>query len=122
MSGPKDLLTPEQYERWLARHRVVEQQRVWRIELENNPIKAVPDEDRGELPQTFSIEEAFWHKLSCECGSCDSKLSRVIKQVRLDMRPIPPAVKSVVSLHPELPSQALPLLQDAVEAFLSSQG
>ena len=121
MAGPKDLLTPEQYDRWYKRHRIVEQARQDRIKLEENPIKALPEEERGELPQTWSIAEAFWHKLGCECGSCSCKLSQQIKQVRMGMRPIPPAVKSVVSHLPSLPDRAQPLLRDAVSAFLSSQ-
>ncbi|QOC56144.1 hypothetical protein SEA_ZHENGYI_52 [Microbacterium phage Zhengyi] len=54
MSGPKDLLTPEQYKHWYARHKQVEKERQWRIRLEKNPIRALPIEERGELPDTSS--------------------------------------------------------------------
>lgn len=122
MAGPKDIMSPEQYERWYARHRQVERQRQWAAKLQANPIEAIPEAERGDLPQTFSLQEAFYHKLSCDCGSCASKLSEEIKKVRLAMRPTPPAVRSRVSPLPELPSQVLPLLQDVVERVLSTEG
>lgn len=121
MAGPKDLLTPEQYERWLTQHRMTEKARVHRLKLEDNPIKALPEEERGELPQTFSISEAYWHPLLCECGSCNSTLSKVIKDTRLNTRPMPSAVRSVMNPLPELSGQALRHLLDVIEAFLSSQ-
>jgi len=119
MAGPKQLLTEEQYKRWYARHRVVEQSRRWRQRAEANPIKALPPSERGEMPLTYSVIEAFWHPLACECGSCEGVIGEAAKKVRMDMRPIPPAVKSVVSRLPELPDPALPLLQDALEEVRS---
>src|SRR6478735_12673188 len=119
MSGKKQELSPEAYERWYARHRVVERERRRRIQREKNPINAVPVEQRGVLRETYSLEEAFWHPLHCECGSCEGRYH--IKQVRLMMKPIPPAVKSVVAHLPELPSQVLRLLQDVEERFLSTE-
>ncbi|QKY80413.1 hypothetical protein SEA_PABST_55 [Microbacterium phage Pabst] len=57
MAGPKDLLTPEQYKHWYARHKMVEKERQWKIKLENNPINALPVHERGELPDTSTILE-----------------------------------------------------------------
>ncbi|QGH78695.1 hypothetical protein SEA_WESAK_54 [Microbacterium phage Wesak] len=54
MAGPKDLLTPEQYKRWYARHKQVEKERQWRERLRNNPINALPLSERGKLPDTSS--------------------------------------------------------------------
>jgi len=119
VSSKKQELSPEAYERWYARHRVKELERRRRIQAEANPIKALPLEERGELRETYSLEEAFWHPLACECGSCEGRYH--IKQVRLLMKPIPPAVKSVVAHLPELPSQVLRLLQDVEERFLSTE-
>jgi hypothetical protein len=120
MPGKKQELDPEAYERWYARHRVVETERRRRIRDEQNPIKALPVEERGVLRETYSLEEAFWHPLHCECGSCDGRYH--IKQVRLMMRPIPPAVKSVTAHLPELPNPVQRLLQDVEERFLSTEG
>jgi len=121
VSGPKDVLTPEQYKRWLERHRVVEKARKWGIINENNPIMALPDGERGELPETFSVEEMFWHPLACECGSCLGPTAKAIKLIRMNMSPIPPAVKSVVSPLPELPRPVLHHLQVVVAEVLSKQ-
>lgn len=121
MAGPKDILSPEKYEHWLKQHRVAENRRIWKIKNEENPIKALPLEERGELPQTFSVLEAFWHPTSCECGGCIGDFAQQVKQIRLDMRPIPPAVKSATSRLPALPSLAQRLLRVAVEEALSSQ-
>ena len=52
MAGPKEYLTEEQYAVWLARHRIVEKARRWRIQLEENPINALDVRERGELPDT----------------------------------------------------------------------
>lgn len=54
MAGPKDLLSPEQYKHWYARHKQVEKERQWRIRLEENPINALPVHMRGALPNTSS--------------------------------------------------------------------
>lgn len=115
MAGPKDYLTPEQYERWYKQHRITEKQRQWRLALEANPIKALPLEERGPVLGTFSMQEAFWHPLACECGSCLGRMAQEMKNLRMSMRPIPPAVKALVSHLPELPHQALLHLQAAVE-------
>ena len=121
MTGKKQELTPEQYQRWLSRHRVSEKARIDRLKLEANPIKAIPEEERV-LPETYSLEEAFWHPVACGCGSCQGPVPKAIKQYRLSLRPIPPAVKSVTSDLPELPDQIRNHLQVVSEQVLSTIG
>ena len=118
MTGPKEVLGPEQYKRWLERHRVVEKARKWKIINEENPINALDESERGELPETYSLVEAFWHPVACECGSCLGIPAYAVKQFRLSLRPIPPAVKSVVSPLPELPRPVLLRLPVVAEEAL----
>jgi hypothetical protein len=103
-----------------ARWRAVEDQRVWRIANEKNPIVKLPVRERV-MPATYSLEEAFWHKLTCDCACCQGFVAKAIKQVRLDMRPVPPAVKGLESRLPRLPDPLLRHLQ-AVEAEALSTG
>ena len=121
MAGIRELRGEEKYQLWLKRHVPVERQRKWRIINEANPIKALDESQRGPLPQTFSLAEMYWHPLACECGSCLGLPARVVKQVRMDTRPIPPAVKSVVSRLPELPDPVALHLRDAVVEALSKR-
>ena len=121
MAGPKDYLTPEQYERWYARHKVVERQRQWKVALEKNPINELPEEERGELPETYSLAEAYWHPIGCECGSCEGPAAEAAKQLRLSERPVPPAIKSVVSRLPPLPDHVRLHLQAVEEAVQSRE-
>lgn len=121
MVGPKELLTPEQYKRWYARHKVVERQRLWKIKNEANPIKALPESQRGPLPETYSLAEMFWHPVACECGSCSCPIAKRIKDYRLSLKPVPPAVKALTSYLPELPSQVQSRLQ-AFEEEVRSTG
>ena len=101
-----------------ARWRAVETQRVWRLANEANPIKAIPMHERV-MPQTYSLEEAYWHKIDCDCGSCQGQVAKAIKQERLRERPVPPAVKGLESRLPQLPDQTLRRLR-AVEAEVRS--
>lgn len=112
---------PDDYARALARWRRQENQRLWKIKNDENPIILI-DEGVRVMPETFSFTEMFFHKLTCECGSCQGPIAKAVKQVRLDMRPVPPAVKSLVTHLPELPRQSLPLLRDAVERVRSKAG
>ena len=121
MAGPKDLLSEEAYDRWLKRHRLIERERQWRIRLENNPVAALPLGSRGPLPETWSAEEAFFHALGCECGSCDGTTSQNLKALRLSIRPIPPAIRSTVTRLPSVPHHLRPLLRVVVEASQSTE-
>ena len=120
MVGPKGYLTPEQYQLWLERHIVVERARKQRLKLEKNPIRAAPVEQR-RMPQTFSIEEAFWHYPECKCGSCDCELARRCKMFRATLKPRHTS-KSLGTRLPELAHPVQARLLAVVEAFLSTQG
>ena len=122
MAGIRELRGEEKYQLWLKRHVPVERQRKWRLINEANPIRALDEHERGPLPQTFSLAEMYWHPLACECGSCAGVVAQAVKQFRMSQRPIPPAVKSVVSRLPELPDQIVPHLRDVAEEALSKLG
>ena len=119
MTGPKQKLSPEQYARWLHMHRIAERKRLDKIKRIDREIRVLPLEERCELEETYSLEEAYWHPLSCECGSCDGRY--YIKEIRLAERPIPPAVKSGATRLPELPYLQLLRLQVAEEAARSTE-
>ena len=110
------------YQRAMRRWRLKENERLWRIKNEKNPIIVIDDEEARVMPQTFSLAEMFYHPHACECGSCLSIPAQAVKKVRMDMRPIPPAIKSLIRPLPEVPHQVLPLLLDAVEEALSRAG
>lgn len=78
MTGMKEKLGPEKYEIWYARHRIVENQRVWRLEMEANPMNTIPEFERV-MPETYSLEDAFYHYRSCKCGSCVGPLGVMAK-------------------------------------------
>ena len=120
MVGPKEVFG-DKYPIWLERHVMVERQRQWKIRNAENPINALPVEERGDIPETSSIREAFWHSLACECGSCDGDLPKVVKAVRLSIRPIPPGIKSLETRLPPIPYLAQRLLRVALSATLSTE-
>lgn len=102
------------YERW----RIVEQKRRWELMMLQNPIVLLEVEDRV-MPETTSLTEAFWHPLSCTCGSCEGPFAKRAKEIRLSTKPVPPAVRSLVTRLPQLPHQAqLRLLAVEAEARL----
>ena len=110
----------DKYDVWYKRHRVVENQRVWRLEMEANPMNKVPDYEREMPPETYSLEQAFFHPINCECGSCIDTLGRLIKIVHLDHYKKMPWVRSASSQIPQLPHQILLHLQ-AVEEEVRSR-
>jgi hypothetical protein len=118
MPGPKQKLSPEKYKIWLEQHRAAEKIRRARIKEEASPLVVVPVEQRPALQNAYGLDEMFWHPLLCECGSCKSIVAPAIKAIRMEQRPIPPAVKARVSHLPQVPSQLLPLLQAAEAAAL----
>lgn len=120
MVGPKERLSEEAYEKWYARHKVVEKYRQWVKKLEANPINALPLEERGTPSDTFSLEEMYWHWLGCTCGSCLTPYSKAVKQIRMEQSPIPPAIKSVVNPLPSLPDPFVRHLRDVLEEARSS--
>ena len=103
---------PKKTDASYARWKLVEQQRRWKIENDANPIVLIPMSDRV-MPLTYSLEEAYWHPITCDCGSCQGR--KAVKQVRMGERPVPPAVRSVGSPLPPLSDQTLHRLR-AVES------
>ena len=107
------------YERWYARHRIVENDRVNRLKAMENPVIVLDDDARGPLPETYSLEEMYWHQSDCQCGSCINKeLKRVIKGLAAKdgARSISPS-----SPVPPLHDQTLRRLQDASAEVLSKE-
>jgi hypothetical protein len=121
MTGPKERLSPEAYERWYARHKVTERKRQWEEMLAKNPINALDESDRGPLPETYSLVEAYWHPIDCNCGSCQGPAAKEAKELRMSERPIPAAVKSAGSRLPATPDLVLLRLQAVEERALSSE-
>ena len=117
MTGMKEKLG-DKYPQWYARHRLVENQRVWRIAMEKNPINPIPEYERT-LPPTYSLEEAFYHPIGCPCGSCDGPLGSLCKYIHVTQAKDEPWVRGATSPLPQLPHQILRLLQDAEEVALS---
>ena len=117
MVGMKEKLG-DGYEAWYKRHRVVENQRVWRKVMEENPVPWLPDYER-ELPETYSLLDAFYHKPGCYCGSCVGPIGRLAKILHVDHFKDEPWVRAASSPIPEPPDRLLPLLQD-VEAIVKS--
>lgn len=117
MVGMKEKLGDD-YDRWYKRHRLVENQRVWKKTMEENPMNLIPDYERT-LPQTYSLEEAFYHRLGCTCGSCCGPLGRLAKILHVDHFPEEPWVRSAWSPIPTLPDPIWPHLRAAEEVVLS---
>ena len=108
------------YERWYARHRIVENDRVRRLKAMENPVIVVDDEQRGELPETFSLAEMYWHPAECTCGSCISPMKREIKLIHAATRPLPRSIRASNPV-PELPDPLLRHLQDVAAKVLSQE-
>ena len=105
MVGPK-ARGPEAYERWLEKHKIAEKKRKWKLQMEENPIPALPESERGELPMTNSLLEAYWHPVRCDCGSCLGDAALAVKAVRLEQRPtVMHITRSSGNPFPELPRQ-----------------
>ena len=115
MTGPKQKLSPEKYAIWLEQHKSAEMARRQRIRDSAHPIVKLPLDARARLDNAYELEAMYWHPLACECGSCQSVVGPTIKEVRMSERPIPPAVKALVSPLPPLSDQTLQRLR-AVEA------
>ena len=116
----KEKLGPK-YDAWYARHRIVENQRVWRIEAERNPMNTVPDYERTMPTETYSLEQAFYHPLGCQCGSCQGTLGRLIKVAHVNYFKDEPWVRGASSQTPTMPHQILLHLQAVEEEVLSNQ-
>lgn len=106
------------YERWYARHRIVETARVQRQRAMKDPLIVLEDNDRGELPETYSLEEMYWHPAECQCGSCVSPMKSAIKMVHADTKPRPRTIRALNPVPP-LPHQLLHRLQAVAEEVLS---
>ena len=115
MVGMKEKLGPG-YDAWYARHRMVENQRVWRIAMEENPVTFLPDYERV-WPETYSLADGFYHQLGCKCGSCIGPVGRLLKTLHVEQFKEVPWVRGASSPVPEPPDQLLPLLLD-VEAIV----
>lgn len=109
----------DKYPQWYARHRLVENQRVWRLVMEDNPMKTVPDFER-ELPtDTYDLDQAFYHYPSCKCGSCVGEIGVLAKAMHKEYFPDEPWFRGALTTLPELPHQILLLLQDVEAKVLS---
>ena len=117
MVGMKEKLG-DNYERWYKRHRLVEQYRVWKKTMEEVSVPFLPDYER-ELPETYSLIEAFYHPSWCKCGSCVSPLGLLMKKIHVDAHKEEPWTRGPSSLLPTPPDHLLPLLQDAAAIVLS---
>ena len=110
----------DKYDAWYKRHRVVENQRIWNKELEENPIRLVPEYEREMPEETYSLAQAFYHPIGCECGSCIDALGRLIKVAHVNYFKSEPWVRAASSPIPELPDRILRHLQ-AVEEEVRSR-
>jgi|SRR6478736_9505186 len=108
----------DKYPQWYERHRLVENQRVWRLAMEANPMRTIPEYERT-LPPTYDLAEAFYHSRTCVCGSCQGPLGVAVKLVHVKKFPKEPWVRGVVNPPPALPDQILQLLQVVEEAVRS---
>lgn len=117
MTGMKEKLG-DKYPQWYARHRVVENQRVWRLAMEENPMNTVPEFKRV-LPKTYSLSDAFYHFASCRCGSCVGLLGVLAKELHTNYFSDEPWIRGASSPLPELPDPILQILQVVEEEVLS---
>lgn len=120
MVGMKEKLGEERYKEWYKRHRMVEQQRIWRIQNEQVFVPFLPEFEREMPPETYSLAQAFYHRIGCFCGSCQSDLAGIIKGIHVEYFKDEPWVKGASSQTPELPDQILRLLQGVEEAIQSN--
>jgi len=120
MTGMKEKLG-DKYPQWYARHRIVENQRVWRLRMEENPMNTIPEFKR-KLPKTWDLAAAFYHFPSCYCGSCVGEIGVLSKALHEHYFPDEPWIRGASSQLPELPHQILQLLQDVEAKVLSPQG
>jgi len=116
MTGMKEKLG-DKYDAWYARHRLVENQRVWRLAAAENPIRAIAEYKR-ELPNTYSLADAFYHAKGCYCGSCEGELGIMAKALHENYFPEEPWTRSASTLVPEVPGQILELLRAVETAVL----
>lgn len=119
MAGMKEKLG-DKYPAWYARHRIVEQQRIWKLVMEENPMKLIPDYQR-EMPSTYELDEAFYHYPGCPCGSCIGAIGKLAKVLHVERFKDLPFIRGAASPIPELPDQIQLLLQAVEEAALSLQ-
>ena len=117
MTGMKEKLG-DKYPQWYARHRLVENQRVWRLAMEANPMNTIPEFER-ELPETYSLEDAFFHHEGCHCGSCVGTIGQLAKALHKMAFKDLPWVRGVASPLPELPHPLPQLLRDVEAEALS---
>ena len=120
MTGMKERLG-DKYPQWYARHRIVENQRVWRLEAERNPPGYIPEFERV-LPETYSLEDAFYHAKGCPCGSCVGTLGILIKELHARRYPGVRWFRGAASPLPGLPDPILQLLRVVEEGVLSRPG
>jgi len=120
VTGMKEKLG-DKYPQWYARHRVVENERVWRLTMEDNPMNTVPDFKRV-LPKTWDLDAAFYHHKSCPCGSCVGEIGVLAKALHSNYFPDEPWIRGASSPLPELPRRVLQPLRVVEEAVLSRQG
>jgi hypothetical protein len=120
MTGMKEKLG-DKYDAWYKRHRVVENQRQWRIQAAENPMNTVPEFER-EMPETYSLADAFYHAVGCYCGSCVGQLGVMIKGLHKQYYKKEPWTRAASLLVPELPGPILELLQAVETEVLSPQG
>ena len=118
MVGMKEKLGPK-YDAWYERHRVVENLRVWKLQMEENPMHSIPLYERV-MPETYRLDEAFYHPNDCRCGSCDGDMGRMCKILHATQFKKVPWVRGALSQLPEVPHQIQLLLQD-VEAEVRSR-
>ena len=83
---------------------------------EERPIPALPDHERGDLENTYSLAEVYWHSPTCQCGSCAGRPS--LKTYRIKNDPTAPSI-GLSSRLPPLPYLTLLRLQVAEEATQS---
>ena len=119
MVGMKEKLGDD-YDRWYKRHRLVENQRVWRNTMKEVAVPFLPDYERV-LPETYSLEEAFYHPSWCKCGSCCGPLGAIMKKLHVDHYKEEPWARGASSPSPELPDRLRPLLQAAAAIVLSPE-
>jgi len=118
MTGMKEKLGEEKYKVWYARHRVVENERVWKLKMAENPMNTIPDFKRV-LPPTYSLEEAFFHVKTCTCGSCVGEIGILAKAMHREYFPDLPWVRGASTDLPPLPRQVQELLRSVEKQVLS---
>ena len=117
MTGMKEKLG-DKYPQWYARHRLVENQRVWRKIAEDNPMNTIPEFERV-LPETYSLIDAFYHSPGCRCGSCVGTLGALLKPLHKRYFKSEPWVRVASSPRREPPHRVQQLLLSVEAEVLS---